>query len=327
MKKLMTVSEVTNKIAKNERLVLAGDEQLLSQLPKGEWIGGTIPYFMAEGGGTFSKDKIFVDEIPEFALKTSIKNYDENSLFSIVDDEFESGYTIIIIPGFSSVHTSFAENSHLYKNIFQRPLLGWISGIDLTEIDNTTPKVFNGETGEKSDTLAVAIHIELPSNKVPILDIINLFEQGSGDIITFETNGFNVSDCFINGVRNNFSDYLLENGIGIKLPLVSDYYGAKLNACFQSIDADKKITKLYGPVFKDVKYKIAAPIGDYVKEFTEQVSKLNIEPVFTCNCILNYLYSELEGKRTANITGPITFGEIAYQLLNQTLVYLTIKDI
>ena len=47
---------------------------------------------------------------------------------------------------------------------------------------------------------------------------------------------------------------------------------------------------------------------------------------FSCNCILNYLYSELEGKKTGGITGPITFGEIAYQLLNQTMVYLTIED-
>jgi hypothetical protein len=26
------------------------------------------------------------------------------------------------------------------------------------------------------------------------------------------------------------------------------------------------------------------------------------------------------------MTGPMTFGEIAYQLLNQTLVYLTVED-
>jgi hypothetical protein len=35
---------------------------------------------------------------------------------------------------------------------------------------------------------------------------------------------------------------------------------------------------------------------------------------------------DLEGQRTANITGPFTFGEIAYQLLNQTLVYLSVED-
>jgi hypothetical protein len=49
--------------------------------------------------------------------------------------------------------------------------------------------------------------------------------------------------------------------------------------------------------------------------------------VFSCNCILNYLYSELEGKQTGGIIGPITFGEVAYQLLNQTLAYLTISEI
>jgi len=49
--------------------------------------------------------------------------------------------------------------------------------------------------------------------------------------------------------------------------------------------------------------------------------------VFSCNCILNYLYSELEGRKTDPFVGPITFGEIAYQLLNQTLVYMEVHDI
>ncbi len=38
--------------------------------------------------------------------------------------------------------------------------------------------------------------------------------------------------------------------------------------------------------------------------------------------MLNYVYGKLEGRHTGKLTGPITFGEIAYQLLNQTLVYL-----
>lgn len=48
--------------------------------------------------------------------------------------------------------------------------------------------------------------------------------------------------------------------------------------------------------------------------------------VFSCNCILNYLFSNLENKKTGAFVGPVTFGEIAYQLLNQTLVYLEISD-
>ncbi|MCR8916093.1 hypothetical protein FDP08_10165 [Marinobacter panjinensis] len=47
--------------------------------------------------------------------------------------------------------------------------------------------------------------------------------------------------------------------------------------------------------------------------------------VFGCNCILNYLHSALEGRKTAQLTGPITFGEVAYQLLNQTAVFLTVE--
>jgi hypothetical protein len=46
---------------------------------------------------------------------------------------------------------------------------------------------------------------------------------------------------------------------------------------------------------------------------------------FSCNCILNYLYGELEGKRTGALKGPMTFGEVAYQLLNQTMVYLKVS--
>ncbi len=47
---------------------------------------------------------------------------------------------------------------------------------------------------------------------------------------------------------------------------------------------------------------------------------------FSCNCILDDLYSELAGKRTGIFTGPVTFGEIAYQLVNQTLAYLVVRD-
>jgi hypothetical protein len=49
-----TIDEVKAKIGRGETLLLAGDEQVLRQLPAGRWIAGTIPYFMAEQGGEFS---------------------------------------------------------------------------------------------------------------------------------------------------------------------------------------------------------------------------------------------------------------------------------
>ncbi len=326
MKKLLSLDEVIKKITNGDSLVLAADENLLAKLPKGKWIGGTIPYFMGDEGGVFTKSKIFADEVPVFANNINIKFYDEKSLPNIASDEYENGYTILIIPGFSSIHTSFAENSNHYKNIFLSPLVGWVSGIDLADVGKETPKVFNGMLGKKSDLQAVAMHVELPKNKVPNLDIVNLFEQGNGDVITFPKTGFSADECFVNGSKKNLAEYLLENKIDTKLPLVADYYGAMINTSFSNVDKVKKTVSFYAPAFENIEYKIAKPIENYVNTFTEQISKLNITPAFTCNCILNYLYSELEGKKTADITGPITFGEIAYQLLNQTMVYLNIND-
>lgn len=77
-------------------------------------------------------------------------------------------------------------------------------------------------------------------------------------------------------------------------------------------------------MFRGVEYRHAFPVDDYVREFTMRMPD-EAGIFFSCNCILNYLYSELEGKKTGAITGPVTFGEVAYQLLNQTLVYITIE--
>jgi hypothetical protein len=94
-----------------------------------------------------------------------------------------------------------------------------------------------------------------------------------------------------------------------------------------SVDETEKKVDFYAPVYKDIEYKIASPVNDYVKEFEKAINELGEKPtIFSCNCILNYLYGNLEGKKILNFCGPITFGEIAYQLLNQTLVYLEINE-
>jgi hypothetical protein len=114
----------------------------------------------------------------------------------------------------------------------------------------------------------------------------------------------------------------------MRLPLVADYFGARVNVSFQSVDPTKREVRFYAPVFAGVSYKHAKPLHDYVQQFTEMLpSHLSKHPAFSCNCVLNYLYSELEGKRTGKITGPTTFGEVVYQLLNQTVAYLTVTEV
>ncbi|MDZ7736475.1 MAG: hypothetical protein U5P41_10500 [Gammaproteobacteria bacterium] len=80
-------------------------------------------------------------------------------------------------------------------------------------------------------------------------------------------------------------------------------------------------------MFSGVEYKLAAPVTDYVNVVHQRLTQAGSDDVtFSCNCVLNYLYSELKGEQTAHMFGPMTFGEIAYQLLNQTLVYVVVED-
>ncbi len=327
---ILTSAEVAQRISAGQTLLLAGEEKLLSQLPKGKWIGGTIPYFITpQQGGMVSQDKIFATDISAMAAAVQIKSYDQNQLGQVYSEGGDSGFSFIIIPALSNVHSTFAINAPNYKDFGARPLIGWISGVHLDELGKSVPKVFNGQTGDVIEQKAIVMHVSLPSGKTVDVGIVNIFEQSSGDTLTFPADGFSCTDVTVNGVKENFVDYIEKNKLDTKLPLVADYYGALINISFQSVDKDGGEVKFYAPVFSGVRYKHAKAVTDYASAFTDQLKKIGLPEasvVFSCNCILNYLYSGLEGKHTTPFVGPITFGEIAYQLLNQTLVYLQMVD-
>lgn len=324
--KLVSISQASALISSGKYLNIAGDEAALTQLPRGNWIGGTIPYFMADEGGTVSRDRVFVNEIEVFGGTPTIRFYDVESLPQLCRNAPENGYTILVVPAFGPCHSAFAENAPNYEEMYMKPLIGWVAGVHLDDLGKTTPKVALGTTGEFSDQHVVAMDVPLPPGKVAHIDIVNLFQPGKGETITFDTTGFAAGNCLINGKSTNLADYLTVNKIDTRLPLVADYCGAMINVSIKGVDTAAKRVDFYAPVFPGVKYRIAAPVSDYVNGFQAALPKLDARIIFSCNCILNFLYSDLEGKRTANITGPITFGEIAYQLLNQTLVYLTINE-
>ncbi len=322
----MTVQEASELIRSGKKILVAGDESLLAALPRGEWIGGTIPYFMSEDGGLFSREQVQVTVLPDFVCDATLKLYDPDEMERIPADYKPNGFAYVVIPAFSEAHQKFAQECSNWPSVFDRPLAGWIAGIDLKDLGKATPKVFNGQTGEVSATKAAVMHVDLPPDKFAKANIINLFHQGSGDTITFPEAGFAATDCQINGKKQNFAEYVTARKIDIQLPLVANYMGAMVNVSFQAVDAKAGKVAFYAPVFPGVEYKIADPVGDYEAEFRKELDAKNVSPFFTCNCILNYLYAKLEGKKTGHIVGPITFGEIAYMLLNQTLVYLTFED-
>lgn len=325
--KLITVEEAAAAIEAGKVLWLAAEESLLEQLPKGFWIGGSIPYFMGQDGGETTKERIFATELsPAIARKIKIKHYDTSTIKNVAVDSPEDGFTLLLIPALTELHKEYAENAPDYEDMFIKPIAGWITGIHLDDLGSAKPCAFDGHTGAKLYDQAVAMHVTLKPNKVANIGIVNALQQGNGDVIEFEETGFVAKGCLINGEKKNLAEYLLENSIDTRLPLVADYSGAMINVSFQEVKEAEKEVSFYAPVFSGVKYKIAAPISDYVSSFQSAIPDIKSDVAFSCNCVLNYLYSELEGKKTANITGPMTFGEIAYQLLNQTMVYLTVED-
>jgi hypothetical protein len=319
--------EVKNMIARGQNLLLAGDENLLAQLPAGNWIGGSIPYFMTDQGGLSTRDQIYVTELPATVARVSIKTYTAETLKQVYVDAAKNGFSVIILPASSKSHLEFALNAANYENFAVRPLIGWISGVHLNDLGKVTPKVFVGPTQARLEDGAAVMHVTLPNSQVANIDILNIFEQGDGDTITFPGDGFSAREAYVNGVATNFADYVTQQHLDTRLPLVADYYGAMVNVSFQAVDAAHQEVQFYAPVFAGLTYKLARPISNYVQQFTSRMpTQSGRQIAFSCNCILNYLYSELEGKRTGTITGPITFGEVAYQLLNQTMVYVTISD-
>lgn len=324
---LLDLATTAEKISAGEFLIIAADEALLSQLPSGNWIGGSIPYFMADAGGEVSRDKIFVNTIQgvEGNSQPRITPYDVNSISRIAQDAPDNGFTITILPAGSEVHSEYAQNAPGYNNMFFSPIIGWIAGVHLDDVESATAKTVFGPGAMLASDKAVAMHVSLPTSQVANINIVNLFEQGNGPKITFPKTGFNVDTCLVDGQETNLAEYINSNGIDTRLPLVADYNGLNVNVSVQAVNSDN--VALYAPVFEDIEYQFATPVEDYVATFNQAMGGEDTsKSAFGCNCILNFLYSELEGKKTGALTGPITFGEVAYQLLNQTLVYMTIEN-
>ena len=326
---MLDLATVTLKIQQGAFMSIAADESLLAQLPAGNWIGGTIPYFMDSDGGKVSREQLFVHTIngTQQHNPPRITVYDNNTIARIAQDAPPHGFTLLILPAASQVHLNYAQNAPEFANMFFTPIVGWISGFHLND-GSAAQVAFGPSGGVLISQQAVAIHVPLPDSQSANVSIINLFEEGAGPVIEFPTTDFSVKDCLINGVPSSLADYIAGQGLDTRLPLVADYSGIKVNVSIQQIHANTGQVELYAPVFKGVSYRFATPVPDYVQAFDQAVKKNDTANIaFSCNCILNFLYSELEGKKTGHITGPITFGEIAYQLLNQTLVYMTLNDV
>ncbi len=319
---LYKVREVIELIENGELLVLAGDKRLLDELPSGNWIGGTTPYFAEPDGLRFNVDKIFVRRINNF-INYKIKTYDVNSINDIVNDSYNNGYTILVLPPFTDIHYKYALEAKNMAGITNNPITGWVAAFFLNSDD--IGKVYNGLNSEKLDNKAVALHVELPDNKKAEIRITNIYKElPDSPIIEFDHDGFDTEYCFINGEKVNFVDYIKENNINTRFPLVTETFGMKTNISFKNVKDGRVF--FYAPFFKNKKYKFTHRIDNYIHKLELDFTQIKANIEFSCNCILNYVNNDLLPEKLRNVYNIVTFGEIAYILLNQTMVNLVVID-
>jgi hypothetical protein len=326
MNRLITVEQAKDLIATRHYFSFAGSESQLDQLPAGNWIGGTIPYFMTDVGGIVSEDKIFVTSLSDLGI-VSLASFAANELGGICANAPDNGFSLTIIPAGSKSHQSFAADAANFEGAFVRPTIGWISGVHLSQLGQVTPKVYDGGGPWKYEDKAVVAYVSLPEDKLASVEIVNLFEPDDGDVLRFPETSFEVGDCEVNGEKINFAEYVRHRDLSHgRLPLVGDFAGAHLNVSVQQVGPAGGKTQLFAPVFLGVDYRFAKPVTDYAAAFRAKLAGQQTEgQAMSCNCILNFVFGELEGKAIGGLEGPVTFGEIAYQLLNQTMVVLRIQ--
>lgn len=320
---MYTVADAAALIATGAPLLIAGDADLLPQLPAGNWIGGSIANFMKADGAGESLERVSIHRLPVTVVDITTHLVTADELPTFPSRGTDPGFSVVILPHGGATHLAFAKDAAGYPGLFDRPVIGWVSGRRLSDGPDVPALVMDGRTRTWSSEDAVVLHATLAPGHTARVDMVNPFTQGDGDELTFDKTGVAQRYVDVNGERRSFAQYLKDVQFDGHLPMVTNYFGAMINVAIQGARPDGTVD-LYSPVFAGDVYRLAAPVGDYVTAVRGRLAEAHAEPVVAFNCIANYTRSGLEGATLPGIGGPFTFGEIAYVLLTQTLVYLAI---
>ncbi len=167
------LDKVKEMISAGKLLHIAADESLLAQLPKGNWIGGTTPYFISNEGGVKTKEKLFVTEF-DMASNHKLCIYDKDNVTKLPDDAFSDGLTFLLLPFAAEVTATYCKTAPGIEDLIMHPTIGWITGFDLEAGGNS--KVYDGFSGNCYDDKAVALHMELPAGRLASIGIVNFFD-------------------------------------------------------------------------------------------------------------------------------------------------------
>jgi hypothetical protein len=292
---LQSIPEVLAAITAGESLFLAGSRDVLSQLPRGSWIGGTICYFMAAEGSTEPQGSVYATGIPEFALGADVADYGLHNLSEIYSDAPPNGFTFLVLPADTEVLRAFAQQAPAWTGFLIRPVVGWVSGVRVDRIGEELPVVFNGRTGGVFEDRCAALHVWLPPGKMANLDTANADETSEAGVLPFPEPGARA--------RETAGD------------LVSPHRAPVA----RSADPSK-------PVFPGVDYRFVDFSGMESAGLARGTAALDRRIAQARNCTLNYLYGSLE-RRLSSLPRPSPSGSGTSQQAGQSTIRLLVRDI
>lgn len=323
--KLYTREQVIEFIKEGRVMHLCGSEQILSGLPKGQWIAGMTPYFM-DSVGKICNDKIYVDDFSHFAEDVEITMMDESEIHEIATrNRFQNGFIFVILPLESPVYYEFSLHSLEFDKIYDNPVVGYVSSCLFENYGKEKPKVAVGNDTVLTNEKAAVMYIKMSDRLRVRAEIINLDTiDKDSPTIKFPKTSFVQSDCLIDGKQSNIAHYLAEvkSKIGHYPQLISSQNGALVNRDIKFVDTERGIVSFFSPAYETDLYYLVRQNDNYQLAFNQNLKdKRDIIACFSCTSY--FLLGDFQYKNI-NFNGVYTFGEIGYQLLNKTIVTLEI---
>ena len=233
---LYTIEAANRLIADGRWRHIAGDASTLARLARGNWIGGTIPYFLTDRGGCADRERVFVTDVATLQDGVSIDWIAPDRLADIPANAPAHGYSLVVMPAGSEVHRRYAIEAPDLSGLFETPIIGWVAGVHLDELGRSRAQVYDGRRGECADDRIAVLRARLPESCMAQIGIINLFRQGGGDVIRFPAAGFEAGACWVNDQPASIYDYARSCKLDLRLPLVADMSGEMINVSFQALD-------------------------------------------------------------------------------------------
>ena len=323
--KLYSKEQVIEFIKQGRIMHLCGNENTLKDLPKGNWVAGMSPYFM-DDVGKISDSKIYVDDFSFIAEDCEMATFDEVDIHEIAKrNKYSNGFIFMVLPIDSQVYYTFASHSLEYDHIYDNPVVGYVSSVHVEDYGKVQPKVAIGSESVLHADKAAVLYVKVSDRLRVRTEIMNLdtIDHDSAPV-RFPKNSFIQGDCLIDGKPGKIANYLEEqkSRIGHYPQLITSQNGALVIRDIKSVDLNTGEVIFFSPAYESDTYYTVKYNNDYFATFNRRLGR-KTDVIACMSCTSYFLQGDFE-YRHIDFNGVYTFGEIAYQLLNKTIVTLEV---